>query len=234
MNFALQCLRLVRPFRVRVAIVALSLLLVSQQSARCADEADAKKAPAPQAEEVENPFPNRHPAPDLDGGVEWLNTNGPISIKDLRGKIVLIDFWTFCCINCMHVLPDLAYLEKKFPNELVVIGVHSAKFDNEKETGNIRNAIVRYEIEHPVINDADMTIWRKFGVRSWPTLALIDPEGQYCGYVSGEGNRELLEKVVERLIAYHKSKKRSTKHQCILIWSVISPSANLSGSPAKS
>ncbi len=157
-------------------------------------------------ESIENPFPNRHPAPGLDGGVEWLNSAGPIEVQDLRGKVVLIDFWTFCCINCLHVLPDLAYLEKKYPNELVVIGVHSAKFDNEKETGNIRKAILRYEIEHPVVNDAEMTIWRKFGVNSWPSLVVLDPEGQYCGFVSGEGNRELLEKVIDRLIAYHKSK----------------------------
>ena len=162
-----------------------------------ADEAKGK---------VENPFPNRFPAPELDGGVEWLNTGGPISMKDLRGKIVLLDFWTFCCINCMHVLPDLDFLEKKYGREIVVIGVHSAKFDNEKETGNIRKAILRYEIEHPVINDANMIVWRKFGVKAWPSLVLVDPEGQYCGYVSGEGNRELLDTVVQKLIAYHKAK----------------------------
>ena len=154
----------------------------------------------------DNPFPNRFPAPELDGGVEWLNTGGPISMRDLRGKIVLLDFWTFCCINCMHVLPDLDFLEKKYGKEIVVIGVHSAKFDNEKETGNIRKAILRYEIEHPVINDANMIVWRKFGVKAWPSLVLVDPEGQYCGYVSGEGNRELLDTVVQKLIAYHKAK----------------------------
>ena len=193
-------------FRQFALLLLLGLFFVPSTRLR-AEEGDAKKADAPKDTEVENPFPNRHPAPELDGGVEWLNAAGPITMKDLRGKIVLIDFWTFCCINCMHVLPDLAYLEKKFPDELVVIGVHSAKFDNEKETNNIRKAILRYEIEHPVINDANMTVWRKFGVHSWPTLVLIDPEGQYCGYVAGEGNRELLEKVVERLIAYHKAKK---------------------------
>lgn len=157
-------------------------------------------------EAIENPFPNRLPAVELDGGVEWLNVGGPIELKDLRGKVVLLDFWTFCCINCIHVLPDLKYLEKKYPNELVVIGVHSAKFDNEKETGNIRQAIMRYEVEHPVVNDANMTVWRKFQVRSWPTLVLIDPEGYYCGYLSGEGNREVLDTVIPRLIAYHRAK----------------------------
>lgn len=192
--------------RIQVQFVVLLLLISSiiPRSLFASDE--SAPATAKKAEAVENPFPKRHPAPELDGGVEWLNAAGPISVKDLRGKIVLIDFWTFCCINCMHVLPDLAYLEKKFPNELVVIGVHSAKFDNEKETGNIRKAILRYEIEHPVVNDANMTIWRKFGVGSWPTLVVLDPEGQYCGYISGEGNRELLEKVIERLIEYHKAK----------------------------
>ncbi len=160
-----------------------------------------KKAPP-----VANPFPRRIPSPDLDGGIEWLNTGGEISLKDLRGKVVLLDFWTFCCINCIHVLPDLAYLEKKFDKELVVIGVHSAKFDNEKETGNIRKAILRYEIAHPVINDAKMTVWRKFEVNSWPTIVLIDPEGFYCGAAPGEGNREVLEQAISKVIAYHKSK----------------------------
>jgi DNA-binding beta-propeller fold protein YncE len=155
---------------------------------------------------VENPFPKAFPAPELEGGVEWLNVGGPISMKDLRGKVVILDFWTFCCINCMHVLPDLKYLEQKYGKELVVIGVHSAKFDNEKETGNIRKAILRYEIEHPVINDANMTVWRKFQISSWPSLVLIDPEGNYCGVAPGEGNRELLDGVLGKLIAYHKAK----------------------------
>jgi thiol-disulfide isomerase/thioredoxin len=161
---------------------------------------------APSAVGQENPFPNRFPAPSLDGGTEWLNTSGEISLNDLRGKVVLIDFWTYCCINCLHVLPDLKYLEQKYDKELVVIGVHSAKFDNEKESENIREAIVRYEIEHPVINDSEMLIWRKFQVRSWPTLVLIDPEGNYCGSVSGEGHRELLDTVIGKLVTFHRRK----------------------------
>ncbi|QDV20276.1 Thiol-disulfide oxidoreductase YkuV [Gimesia panareensis] len=171
--------------------------------------AEKKTDETPESEDdpaSKNPFPNRPQAPSLDGGTEWLNTSGEITLKDLRGKVVLIDFWTYCCINCMHVLPDLAYLEKKYPNELVVIGCHSAKFDNEKETDNIRRAIQRYEIKHPVINDSNMTVWRKYGVRAWPSMVLIDPEGKYCGHLSGEGNRELLDKVLERVIAYHRAK----------------------------
>lgn len=159
-------------------------------------------------QEPQNPFPNRFPLPSgiLDGGKEWLNASGEITLRDLKGKVVLFDFWTYCCINCMHVLPDLAYLEAKYPNELVVVGVHSAKFDTEKDSENIRRAIMRYEIEHPVVNDAEMQIWQAMGVRAWPTLVLVDPEGQYCGYISGEGHREVLDKVVASLVAFHRAK----------------------------
>ena len=82
------------------------------------------------------------PTPSLRGGVDWINS-GPIALSELRGKIVLLDFWTFCCINCHHILPDLAKLEEKYKNELVVIGVHSAKFDAERDTENIRRKVAR-------------------------------------------------------------------------------------------
>lgn len=153
-----------------------------------------------------NPFPGRFDAPSFDGGHGWLNTSGEIDIKDLRGKIVLLDFWTYCCINCMHVLPDLEYLEEKYDKQIVVIGVHSAKFENEKDTKAIRDAIMRYEIKHPVINDADMVVWRKFGARAWPTLVIIDPEGKYVGYLSGEGNRDVMEQVIVKMADYHRTK----------------------------
>ena len=165
-------------------------------------------AAAQDAEEsaAENPFPGRFPAPSLEGGTEWLNCSGEIALRDLRGKIVLLDFWTYCCINCMHVLPDLKYLEQKYPNQLVVIGVHSAKFDNEKESENIREAILRYEIEHPVVNDSEMIIARKYAFSSWPTLILIDPEGNYVGRQPGEGNRELFDMVIGKLADFHRAK----------------------------
>jgi DNA-binding beta-propeller fold protein YncE len=146
-------------------------------------------------------------APELEGGVAWLNTDQPVKLKDLRGKIVVLDFWTLCCINCIHTLPDLAKLEKKYENELVVIGVHSAKFDNEKQTQSIRKAILRYQITHPVVNDADMKIWNTYDVHSWPTLCLIDPEGNFIGKAAGEGNYDVLDKNIARLIKIHKDKK---------------------------
>lgn len=139
-------------------------------------------------------------APELMGGTEWLNTDRPIYLKDLKGKVVLLDFWTYACINCMHVIPDLKRLEAKYPNELVVIGVHSAKFTNERIPENIRQAILRYGIEHPVVNDSEFRIWRSYGVRAWPTLVVINPEGYVAGAISGEGNYEILDKVIGALI----------------------------------
>ncbi len=178
--------------------------------------AAASLAPAPSFEshadttmEPHQPPPRKPiPAPELDGGVAWLNTAGPLSLKkDLKGKIVLLDFWTLCCINCMHVIPDLAKLEKKYANQLVVIGVHSPKFESEKNTASIRQAILRYQIEHPVVNDAEHKIWNAYDVEAWPTFVLIDPEGNLVGYTSGEGRYELLDKVIAALIEEHRKKK---------------------------
>src|SRR5262245_18458534 len=98
-------------------------------------------------------------APDLPVGMQSLITDKPLRLDDLRGKVVLLDFWTYCCINCMHIIPELTALEKKYARELVVSGVHSAKFQNESDAANIRQAILRYEIQHPVVNDRDFRIW---------------------------------------------------------------------------
>ncbi|HEV7860975.1 MAG TPA: thioredoxin-like domain-containing protein [Pyrinomonadaceae bacterium] len=146
------------------------------------------------------PQEGRVRAPELTGGRSWLNTDGPLSLAALKGKVVLLDFWTYGCINCIHIIPDLKRLEQKYGNNLVVIGVHSAKFDNEKETDNIRRIILRYEIEHPVINDADFNIWNSYGVRAWPTQILIDPAGYVVGSASGEGNYEMIDKAVAQLV----------------------------------
>ena len=107
----------------------------------------------------------------------WFNS-APISIhRDLRGKLVLLDFWTYCCINCMHVLPDLEFLQTKFQgeNSIVFIGSHSAKFINEKGPDKVRDAILKYDIKHPVINDDKMLVWRNFERRSWPSLVVLSP-----------------------------------------------------------
>ena len=107
-------------------------------------------------------------------------------MADLKGRIVLLDFWTYCCINCMHVIVDLKALEERYPH-LVVIGVHSAKFANEKEVDNIRHAVLRYELEHPVLVDNDHALWSAYGIRAWPSFVLIDPAGNLAAKTSGEG-----------------------------------------------
>src|SRR2546429_1717777 len=139
-------------------------------------------------------------APEFPEGMQWLNTDKPLRLADLRGKVVLLDFWTYCCINCMHIIPELTALEKKYARELVVIGVHSAKFQNEGDVENIRQAILRYEIQHPVVNDRDFRIWRAYAVRAWPTLMVVRPDGYVLGYLSGEGNKEVLEHVIDEVI----------------------------------
>src|SRR5438552_10776498 len=140
-------------------------------------------------------------APELSGGRGWLNTDKPLSLAALKGKVVLLDFWTYGCINCMHIIPDLKKLEKKYPNELVVIGVHSAKFENEKDTENIRRIVLRYEIEHPIVNDADFAIWKAYAVDAWPTRYLIDPAGHIIGRLSGEGGYPALDKAIADTVA---------------------------------
>ena len=147
-------------------------------------------------------------APELEGGRGWLNTDKPLSVAGLRGKVVLLDFWTYGCVNCMHVIPDLKRLEEKYPTELVVIGVHSAKFENEKETENIRRIVLRYGLEHPVVNDADFRIWNSYAVRAWPTQVLIDPSGYVVGQVAGEGHYSALDGAIGELVA--EAKKRGT------------------------
>ncbi len=127
-------------------------------------------------------------APGLDGAVEWLNVATPIALPQLRGKVVLLDFWTYGCINCMHILRDLKTLEERFAEELVVIGVHSPKFINERSSENLKRILVRYEIEHPVANDATHEIWKRYGVQFWPTRVIIDPAGNLVGTAMGEGN----------------------------------------------
>ncbi|HWY85261.1 MAG TPA: thioredoxin-like domain-containing protein, partial [Gemmataceae bacterium] len=155
----------------------------------------------------EKTLKKRAPAPELSGGLDWLNTAKPLSLPDLKGRVVLLDFWTLCCINCIHTLPDLAKLEAKYPGVLVIIGVHTPKFDNEKNTDSIRSAIGRYEIKHPIVNDADMKIWRRYQVNSWPTLVLIDPDGNIYGQAHGEGLYEVLDEHIGKMVTEYRAKK---------------------------
>jgi thiol-disulfide isomerase/thioredoxin len=184
----------------RKTIYALLFVALSCCLMLAAADARAQDGQGKGGDDVPTRQEGRVRAPELEGGRGWLNTDRPLSIAGLRGKVVLLDFWTYGCVNCMHVIPDLRRLEEKYSKELVVIGVHSAKFENEKETENIRRIILRYGIEHPVVNDADFRIWHAYAVDAWPTLVVIDPAGYVVGEVAGEGHYEVLDRVIGQLV----------------------------------
>jgi len=140
-------------------------------------------------------------APEFPDDLDWLNTDRPLAISQLRGKVVALDFWTYGCINCIHVIPDIERLEKKYADELVVIGVHSAKFDNERTTENIRQVVIRYGLEHAVVNDGDFEVWEAYGASAWPTMFVVDPAGKISGFHAGEGVFEVLDPVIASLVA---------------------------------
>ncbi|AIJ27042.1 NHL domain-containing thioredoxin family protein [Amycolatopsis methanolica] len=145
-------------------------------------------------------------APELAGDV-WLNTGGEtVTLAQLRGKIVLLDFWTSGCINCLHVLDELRPLEEEFADVLVTIGVHSPKFLHEGEAAAIEAAVRRYEVHHPVLNDPDMTTWSQYAVKAWPTLVVVDPQGYVVHTAAGEGHAEALRRVIAELVETHDAK----------------------------
>ncbi len=177
--------------------LALLLLLLTGVTPALGQEADSSYAGSPQ-----------YPAPTFPYGLDWLNVPAPLNWSDLRGKIVLLDFWTYGCINCIHMIPVLERLEQQYADELVVIGVHSAKFENEGQTENIRQIVQRYEIHHPVINDHSFQVWgqwRPYGVNAWPTFAAIDPRGNILAVQAGEIPYEGFVNVLDGMVAYFDS-----------------------------
>lgn len=144
-------------------------------------------------------------APELTGR-GWLNTAAPLSLRDLRGRFVLLDFWTFCCINCLHVLDELRPIEEAYADELVVIGVHSPKFVHEADPDALVAAVERYGVHHPVLDDPELTTWQAYTARAWPTLVLVDPEGYVVAHYAGEGHAHAISALLATLIEEHRSK----------------------------
>ncbi|WP_328412694.1 redoxin domain-containing protein [Streptomyces violaceus] len=146
-------------------------------------------------------------APELNGKGGWLNTGGrQYTLADLRGRIVILDFWTFCCVNCLHVLDELRELEEKHRDTVVVIGVHSPKFVHEAEHQAVVDAVERYGVEHPVLDDPELATWKQYAVRAWPTLVVIDPEGYVVAQHAGEGHVHAIERLVAELETEHAAK----------------------------
>ncbi|MFF3753573.1 NHL domain-containing thioredoxin family protein [Streptomyces sp. NPDC002018] len=156
------------------------------------------------------PAPSRRArvrAPELIGKGGWLNTGDTsYTLADLRGRIVILDFWTFCCINCLHVLDELRELEEKHRDTVVIIGVHSPKFVHEAEHQAVVDAVERYEVHHPVLDDPELATWKQYAVRAWPTLVVIDPEGYVVAQHAGEGHAHAIERLVAELEAEHAAK----------------------------
>lgn len=139
--------------------------------------------------------------PSLDGAVEWLNSP-PLTGEQLRGKVVLVDFWTYSCINCIRTLPYIrAWAEKYRDRGLVVIGVHAPEFAFEKKIDNVKGALRNFRIGYPVAIDNDYRIWRAFRNSYWPTLYFIDAQGQIRHHVFGEGEYDRSEQVIQDLLA---------------------------------
>lgn len=165
-------------------IAFLTLLILSGFNAACSADL-----------ETDNPS-----AIEFTPGLPWLNVSRPLTLEDLKGKVVILDFWTYGCINCIHVLEDLKRLKKKYGEQLAIIGVHTPKFDNEKNIDTLRRIIVRYDIDHPVVNDVESLLGRMYGMRAWPTQYVIDPKGGVLGKVVGEGNYDVFDITIKKLL----------------------------------
>jgi len=180
-----------------VLIIGMVAALVLSTTGVEAQGGDSTETPEGEGGDVTYTWAGDVNAPDFPADLDWINTTGPITMADLRGKIVLLDFWTYGCINCIHIIPDLKRLETEYADQLVIIGVHSAKFENEGQTENIRRIVRRYEVEHPVVNDNDFVIWQTYGVQAWPTVMLIDPFGKVVGKLSGEQVYSRLQPIID-------------------------------------
>ncbi|WP_217545871.1 NHL domain-containing thioredoxin family protein [Streptomyces sp. GbtcB6] len=146
-------------------------------------------------------------APELIGKGGWINTGDKqLSLAELRGRIVIVDFWTFCCVNCLHVLDELRELEEQHRDTVVIIGVHSPKFVHEAEHQAVVDAVERYGVAHPVLDDPEIATWKQYAVRAWPTLVVIDPEGYVVAQHAGEGHAHAIARLVEELEAEHEAK----------------------------
>ena len=157
----------------------------------------ADLAPLPYALVTLPPAKDRGDVPGFAGASAWINVDHPLTKDELRGRVVVVDFWTSCCINCLQTLPILHALEDRFRGRAVtVVGIHSPKFDEEKEAGRLRDVVRDNRIEHPIAVDGSMAIWRAWGVESWPTVAVLDVEGRAIWAASGEPSLEELSSVV--------------------------------------
>ena len=139
-------------------------------------------------------------APEWPTSLEWTNTEQPLSLESLRGRVILMHFWTFDCVNCINLLPDLRYLENKYHDGVSVVGVHAPKYEYQRQTASVLKAVNRSHIKHAVANDPNFELWQAYGVKSWPTIAIIDAEGQLAAMLPGEGRRQEVDALIGHLL----------------------------------
>jgi thiol-disulfide isomerase/thioredoxin len=141
------------------------------------------------------------PAPSLEGGETWLNSP-PLTAADLKGKVVLVDFWTYDCINCLNHLPFVRAWHDQYKDQgLVVVGVHTPEFAYERSTKNVQDAIRRLQVKHAVVQDNQFAIWKAFNNRYWPAIYLIDAQGRIVYQHFGEGAYTQTEAKIRELLA---------------------------------
>lgn len=148
------------------------------------------------------PHDARLDVPGFEGATAWLNVDHALTKAELKGRVTVVDFWTSCCINCMHTIPTLQLIEKRFRGQpVVVVGVHSPKFEEEQKVDRLRDFLLASKIEHPIAVDADMAIWKAWGVEGWPTVAVLDADGRALWAGSGEPDPTELTRVVASALA---------------------------------
>lgn len=140
-------------------------------------------------------------APEIRGITRWFNS-GPLTLAQLRGKVVMVDFWTYGCINCIRTLPHVVDLYNKYRDKgFVVIGVHAPEFDRERSAASVAAAIKRHHITYPVAQDNNFATWKAYSNRYWPAQYIIDRQGHIVFRHAGEGAYDIMEQTVRRLLA---------------------------------
>ena len=171
-----------------------------------------RKAPEP-VKTSEPDLPDYGPAPSFDGGGRWFNSQ-PLTIKKLRGKVVLVDFWTYSCINCLRTLPQLEAWDKQYRKDgLVIVGVHTPEFAFEHVSSNVEGAIKRLGVRYPVVQDNDYAIWGAYANQYWPAEYLIDRSGHVRHAHFGEGEYDKTEKLIRNLLGVDRGSMTEVRDQ---------------------
>lgn len=165
------------------------------------------------AADLINPLPTSYNAPEIVGIEKWFNGNA-LKISDLKGKVVLVDFWTYSCINCLRTSPHMIELDKKYRDKgLVIIGVHAPEFDFEKNSQNVATALRKFKIEYPVALDNDLKTWKNYHNQYWPAHYLIDEDGKVVYTHFGEGAYDVMENNVRVLLGINGQKVQKKEQQ---------------------